>query len=91
MNRKTKRTPKGIAAGFAYNPGKAWLEPKTVAPLPAEYRAVLEARGQTWPTGFCDTATPEAPAPRNVAPVDLLPAGTTPAVAARCFTNTFLH
>ena len=26
----------GIDPGFAYNPGKAWLEPKTVAPLPAE-------------------------------------------------------
>jgi hypothetical protein len=56
----TKRTPKGIDPGFAYNPGKAAAEPETVAPLPEKYRAVLEARGQSWPTGFslADIPTP---------------------------------
>lgn len=54
----TKRNPKGIAPGFAYNPGKAASEPHAVAPLPAHYQAVLTARGQSWPTGFDLAALP---------------------------------
>ena len=32
-NPRTVSVPKGIDPGFAYNPGKAWLEPHTVPPL----------------------------------------------------------
>jgi uncharacterized protein with gpF-like domain len=42
--------PKGIDPGFAYNPGKAWLEPQTVPPLQG-YDAVLKERKTAWPTG----------------------------------------
>jgi SPP1 gp7 family putative phage head morphogenesis protein len=39
--RRTVLTPKGIDPGFAYNPGKAYLEPHTVPPLDGSYTPVL--------------------------------------------------
>lgn len=90
MNSKKKSTHKGIDVGFAYNPGKAWLEPKTVPPLPAEYRGVLEARGLTWPAGFeCQPAMPKV-TPRKVAATDLL-SDTSPAAISGVIANAFMH
>lgn len=85
---KTKRTPKGIDTGFAYNPGKAWMEPNTVPPLPAAYRDFLEARGLTWPTGFEEQ--PTAPAPRKIAAAELLD-DTSPAGIHLVISHAFLH
>lgn len=50
-NPRTVQVPKGVDPGFAYNPGKAWLEPHTVPPLP-EHLDVLKERGTPWPDGF---------------------------------------
>jgi hypothetical protein len=58
-NPRTVLTPKGIDPGFAYNPGKAWLEPHTVPPLP-EHLARLVPDEWPWPPGF---KPPPAPAP----------------------------
>lgn len=79
---KTKRTPQGIEPGFAYNPGKAWLSGP--ATLPAEYEAVLQARGFA-----CVTAKPDLPTPRKVTAADLLPAATPADVAASAFLAQF--
>jgi len=87
---KTKRTPKGIDAGFAYNPGKAYMNPNTVPPLPAGYAAVLEARGLTWPTGVV-TVTPRKPPPRKLTTADLLPSDADADTCARQFCNAFIH
>lgn len=77
--------PKGIDPGFAYNPGKAWLEPHTVPPLQG-YDAVLKERGKPWPTGF--TPPPRPNATRIPADV-ILPAHTAPEVAAADFLDIF--
>lgn len=45
---RTVRVPRGIDPGFAYNPGRAWLEPMTVPPLRG-YEAVLQERGVDLP------------------------------------------
>jgi len=74
---RTVRTPVGIDPGFAYNPGKAWLEPHTVPPLQG-YDAVLQERGTPWPTDF---KPPPVPKPTVVPKSVLLPANT-PAEAA---------
>lgn len=47
---RTVLTPKGIDPGFAYNPGKAWLEPHTVPPLDG-YDKSLDKRKVFWPGG----------------------------------------
>lgn len=82
---RTVRTPVGIDPGFAYNPGKAWLESQTVPPLEG-YDAVLKERDKPWPTGF---KPPEMPVPTRVTPHVLLPAGTAPEVAVKDFLDVF--
>lgn len=87
---KTKRTPKGINPGFAYNPGKAWQEPKTVPPLPAEYEAVLQARrGLAHRPERPGPARPALPTPTPVARDQLLPAHTPTDVATAAFMADF--
>lgn len=84
-NPRTVRVPKGIDPGFAYNPGKAWLEPHTVPPLRG-YDAVLQERGRPWPTGF---KPPAMPNPTKVPADMILPANTAPEVAAADFLDIF--
>ncbi|WP_413460191.1 PBECR2 nuclease fold domain-containing protein [Herbaspirillum huttiense] len=84
-NPRTVRVPKGIDPGFAYNPGKAWLEPHTVPPLQG-YDAVLKERGATWPTGF---TPPAAPAPTSVPRSLLLAPNTPPETAVKEFLDVF--
>lgn len=86
----TKRTPKGVAPGFAYNPGKAYMNPETVPTLPPEYAPVLAARGLVWPTGVI-TVTPGTPAPRKVTAADLLPGDADNDTCARQFLQAFIH
>lgn len=74
-----------IDPGFAYNPGKAWLEPHTMPPLTG-YDAVLKARGASWPTS---TPRPALPTLTPIKPTALLPVTTAPEVAAEEFLNTF--
>jgi hypothetical protein len=84
-NPRTVRTPVGIDPGFAYNPGKAWLEPHTVPPLQG-YDAVLKERGTPWPTGFKPPAMPKP----SIVPADvILPSGTAPEVAVADFLDIF--
>lgn len=75
--------PKGIDPGFAYNPGKAWLEPHTVPPLQG-YDAVLKERGIDVPM-----AKVPLPAPSKVPPHAILPEGTAPEVAVADFLDVF--
>ncbi|NTZ82367.1 hypothetical protein FCJ61_04875 [Burkholderia metallica] len=82
---RTIRVPKGIDPGFAYNPGKAWLEPHTVPPLQG-YDAVLQERGTPWPTGY---TPPPMPTPTKVPVNALLPSGTAPEVAVTDFLEVF--
>ncbi len=82
---RTVRTPKGIDPGFAYNPGKAWLEPQTVPPLQG-YDAVLKERGTPWSTGF---TPPPMPKPTVVPKSALLPPNTAPEVAVVDFLDVF--
>ncbi len=82
---RTVRVPKGVDPGFAYNPGKAWLEPHTVPPLEG-YDAVLKERGTQWPTSFTPPATPT---PTMVPKSVLLPVGTAPEVAVADFLEVF--
>lgn len=77
--------PKGIDPGFAYNPGKAWMEPHTVPPLQG-YDAVLKERGTPWPTGF---TPPPVPKPTPVPKSALLPPNTSPDVAVADFLDVF--
>lgn len=84
-NPRTVRVPKGIDPGFAYNPGKAWLEPHTVPPLQG-YDAVLRERGKPWPTSF---KPPALPKPTNIPADVILPAGTAPEVAVTDFLDVF--
>ena len=82
---RTVRVPKGIDPGFAYNPGKAWLEPHTVPPLTG-YDAVLAERGTPWPTGF---TPPPVPAPTKLPADAILPADTPPERAVSDFLSVF--
>ncbi|MBD9362950.1 PBECR2 nuclease fold domain-containing protein [Methylomonas fluvii] len=82
---RTVRVPKGIDPGFAYNPGKAYLEPLTVPPLTG-YDAILKQRDKPWPTGF---KVPEMPKPTKVSPNILLPADIAPEVAVAEFLSIF--
>ena len=84
-NPRTVMTPKGIDPGFAYNPGKAWLEPMTVPRLTG-YDAVLAERKAAFPAG---TVRPPLPVATVVKPALLLPASTAPAVAVEDFLNVF--
>lgn len=84
-NPRTVRVPKGIDPGFAYNPGKAWLEPHTVPPLQG-YDAVLKERGTPWPTSFMP---PSLPKPTSVPASVVLPANTAPEVAVADFLDIF--
>lgn len=84
-NPRTVWVPKGIDPGFAYNPGKAWLEPHTVPPLTG-YDAVLKARDKPWPTGF---KVPELPKPTTVPAHIILPANTAPEIAVSDFLDVF--
>lgn len=84
-NPRTVRVPKGIDPGFAYNPGKAWLEPHTVPPLQG-YDAVLKERSKPWPTGF---TPPPIPKPTKIPASVLLPADTAPEVAVADFLDVF--
>lgn len=77
--------PKGIDPGFAYNPGKAWLEPHTVPPLQG-YDAVLKERKVAWPTGF---NPPPVPEPTVVPKSVMLLANTAPEVAVADFLDVF--
>ncbi|WP_026600534.1 PBECR2 nuclease fold domain-containing protein [Methylomonas sp. 11b] len=84
-NPRTVRVPKGIDPGFAYNPGKAYLEPLTVPPLTG-YDAVLKQRDKPWPTGF---KVPDMPKPTKVSSNILLPADIAPAAAVTEFLDIF--
>ncbi|MDD2701848.1 MAG: PBECR2 nuclease fold domain-containing protein [Sideroxydans sp.] len=84
-NPRTVRVPKGIDPGFAYNPGKAWLEPHTVPPLQG-YDDVLKERATPWPTGF---KAPSLPKPTRIPADVILPAGTAPEVAVADFLDVF--
>ncbi|MDR0673351.1 MAG: hypothetical protein LBF93_06780 [Zoogloeaceae bacterium] len=84
-NPRVVRTPKGIDPGFAYSPGKAWLEPHTVPPLTG-YDAVLKERAAAWPTGF---TPPPAPTPTKIPANAILPANTPPEQAVADFLNIF--
>lgn len=65
-NPRTARVPKGIDPGFAYNPGKAWLEPHTVPPL-TEKLANLVPDQWPWPKGYKPPAPPvPTPFSRNL-------------------------
>lgn len=77
--------PGGIDPGFAYNPGKAWLEPHTVPPLQG-YDAVLKERNTAWPTGV---ARPALPTPKSIPPSAILPAETAPMTAVEDFLDVF--
>jgi hypothetical protein len=84
-NPRTVKVPKGVDPGFAYNPGKAWLEPHTVPPLTG-YEAVLKERGTKWPTGF---KPPALPTPTQIPASAILPAGTAPERAVSDFLDVF--
>lgn len=76
-------TPEGIDPGFAYNPGKAYLDPLTVPPLQG-YDAVLKARGVDAPvikTSF--------PKPTKIDKSAILPADTPPERAVADFLDVF--
>lgn len=86
-NPRTVQVPKGIDPGFAYNPGKAWLEPHTVPPLQG-YDAVLKERMHgPWPQG---QGTDIDPLPPTIVPKStLLPASTPPEIAVNDFLYVF--
>lgn len=77
--------PKGIDPGFAYNPGRAWLEPHTVPPLTG-YDAVLAERKASWPTGFIP---PDVSIPTKVPAHYLLSPDTKPVDAVKDFLDIF--
>lgn len=84
-NPRTVRVPKGIDPGFAYNPGKAWLEPHTVPPLDG-YDKPLKERQAEWPS---DKERPSLPVPKKFPASFVLPAGTPPEVAVADFLGVF--
>lgn len=84
-NPRTVRTPQGIDPGFAYNSGKAYLEPHTVPPLTG-YDTVLAERGTPWPTGV---VRPALPSPTRVPPSVRMPADSSPVEAVTQFLDIF--
>lgn len=91
-NPRTVWVPKGIDPGFAYNPGKAWLEPHTVPPLQG-YDAVLKERGTPFPKkkggGGSGGGAPPMPNPTRIPADVILPAHTAPEVSAADFLDVF--
>ncbi len=71
---KVVRTPVGIDPGFAYNPGKAYLEPHTVPPLDG-YERVLSKRQVSLPTGV---ERPAVLSPTKLPASAILPPTSTP-------------
>jgi len=84
-NPRKVTTIKGIDPGFAYNPGKAYLEPLTVPPLQG-YDAVLKERGTKWPTGF---DMPKLPTATVIDKAAILPKDTAPELAVTDFLDVF--
>ena len=84
-NPRTVTVPQGIDPGFAYNPGKAYLEPLTVPPLQG-YDAVLKSRNAAWPTGF---KMPDLPKPTKLDAAAVLPADIPPELAVSDFLDVF--
>lgn len=86
------RTPKGVQAGFGYNPGKAYLQPHTVPPV-AGYAQVVQERmasGQMFPgTLVPDKAAAVLSAARHRADDLLLPADTSADAAVGQFLQVF--
>jgi hypothetical protein len=79
------RTPKGIDPGFAYDPGKAYLEPWTVPPFDG-YEEVFKSRGIQWPAGV---PLPDAPTPTPVPASVVYPQGTPPQTLVDGFLREF--
>lgn len=85
-NPRTVMTPKGVDPSFAYNVGKAWLEPLTVPRLTG-YDAVLAQRpARAFSAG---AIVPPLPKPTLIKPNVLLPASTDAAAAVESFLNVF--
>lgn len=84
-NPRTVQVPKGIDPGFAYNPGKAWLEPHTVPPLDG-YDVVLKQRATAWTS---KTPKPAMPVPTKMPASAVLPSGTAPEAAVAEFLDVF--
>jgi hypothetical protein len=82
---RTVLTPKGIDPGFAYNPGKAYLEPHTIRPLQG-YESVLTHRSGDRPTGV---ARLPLPTPKRVPPSALNPKNMDPSEAVSRFLDVF--
>lgn len=85
-NPRTVRVPKGIDPGFAYNPGKAWLEPLTTPPT--GYETPLKNRIKPWPVdGKTDELGKLIPTkfPSSV----LVPPGTKPELAVADYLDVF--
>lgn len=76
-------TPEGIDPGFAYNPGKAYLEPLTVPPLQG-YEAVLKERDIT-----VATTKLKIPKPTKIDKAAILPADHPPEDAVADFLDVF--
>lgn len=81
---RTVRTPKGVDPGFAYNPGRAYLEPHTVPPLQG-YESVLKERPGTWPAA----QRPPLPAAKSVPAAVLNPADMEPVQAVEQYLQVF--
>lgn len=75
-----------IDVGFAYNPGKAFLNPHTVPPLKG-YDAVLKTRDVKIQAE--KTLLPPLPNPQKVKPELILPPSTPPEKAVEQFLNLF--
>jgi hypothetical protein len=84
-NPRTVSVPKGIDPGFAYNPGRAWLEPHTVPPLDGNH-AVLKERKSGWPT---DIERPAQPLPTKYPARVIVQSGTAPEVAVSDYLEVF--
>lgn len=82
---RTVLTPKGVDPGFAYNPGKAYLEPHTVPPLQG-YESVLKERQGQWPAGM---ARPPVPTAKRMPQSALNPKGMDPEAAVSQYLDVF--
>lgn len=82
---RTVRVPKGIDPGFAYNPGKAYLEPLTVPPLTG-HDATLQQRQKPWPTDF---VKPGKAKPTNVSSKIINPPSAVPEEAVSEYLDVF--
>jgi hypothetical protein len=82
---RTVLTPKGVDPGFAYNPGKAYLEPHTMPPLQG-YESVLKQRQGQWPA---DMVRPPLPTPKRVPQSVLNPKDMDPDAAVSQYLDVF--